>query len=598
MNILEQVKSFKEQGIYCVPVENVISKKPITRNGHWKNVSWTDQDFLNAEAFGIEHEISNIVDIDFDNLLAIQFQHLIPLDTLIIGKIVSGIKIPTHCFYRYKGKKVKITHLEDRNKKDSVIVEILTNTQTVAGGGNRVVINNVPPKNLTDSEYAELVKTVRKISLMTMLAKHYPKQGSRDHYCLIIAGCLARYADWPTHEKEDFLKEILNVVGDTEVKSRISKISYQEDQLKLGKEVFGIESFSKELNLDKDICGNWWNWIKNKDLEETTPITALSAREFVSREYPPADYLVYPLVAKETITQIWASPGIGKTLFSMELACALANGQDFLKYKWWNNSKSIPVLYVEGEMSARQLQERLTLITQRYQDEGKEFNFDMFKIAPLKEQLNHSFDPLNTELGRKRLELQLEQITQQFNQKPIVFLDNVSCLTNFQEKDGEAWISFMNFLIQLRSKGYTVVFLHHATKEGSTSSGSNMKERPVDLEIKLSEPDKDERLDLNNQTQFKVEFKKWREFNYTEHSEPFLVSVARDSFKWSWHDVNTKKETEKELAFKYWFIENNIGVWSQDMKDHEEHSISKSMFYKLRNKHQESKQASDEEVPF
>ena len=62
--------------------------------------------------------------------------------------------------------------------------------------------------------------------------------------------------------------------------------------------------------------------------------------------------------------------------------------------------------------------------------------------------------------------------------------------------------------------------------------------------------------------------------------------------------MNTKKETEKELAFKYWFIENNIGVWSQDMKDHEEHSISKSMFYKLRNKHQESKQASDEEVPF
>jgi len=282
----------------------------------------------------------------------------------------------------------------------------------------------------------------------------------------------------------------------------------------------------------------------------------------------------------------------------MELACALANGQDFLKYKWWNNSKSMPVLYVEGEMSARQLQERLTLITQRYQDEEKEFNFDMFNIAPLKEQLNHSFDPLNTELGRKRLELQLEQLTQQFNQKPVVFLDNVSCLTNFQEKDGEAWISFMNFLIQLRSKGYTVVFLHHATKEGSTSSGSNMKERPVDLEIKLSEPDKDERLDLNNQTQFKVEFKKWREFNYTEHSKPFLVSVARDSFKWSWHDVNTKKDTEKELAFKYWFIENNIRVWSKDMQNHEEHSISKAMFYKLRDRYQKSKLTADVEVPF
>jgi hypothetical protein len=65
MTILEQVRSFQSQGIHCVPVENTITKKPITRNGHWKNVTWTDQDFLNAEAFGIEHEISKILSSSF-----------------------------------------------------------------------------------------------------------------------------------------------------------------------------------------------------------------------------------------------------------------------------------------------------------------------------------------------------------------------------------------------------------------------------------------------------------------------------------------------------------------------------------------------------
>ena len=102
------------------------------------------------------------------------------------------------------------------------------------------------------------------------------------------------------------------------------------------------------------------------------------------------------------------------------MACSLANGTAFLKYEWWNNSKPVPVLYVEGEMSAIELQQRINLTIERYGDEGLNFNFDMFKIAPLREQLNHSFDPLNTELGRKRLELQLEQMTQQFNQKPAV----------------------------------------------------------------------------------------------------------------------------------------------------------------------------------
>jgi hypothetical protein len=128
----------------------------------------------------------------------------LPLDTLIIGKVVDGNKIATHYFYRYEGNKKTLKHLEDRNKKDSVIVEILTNTQTVAGGGNRITIQDYPPKNLTDSEYSELVRTVRKICLMTMLAQYYPKKGARDEYCLIIAGCLARYTDWPTWEKENF----------------------------------------------------------------------------------------------------------------------------------------------------------------------------------------------------------------------------------------------------------------------------------------------------------------------------------------------------------------------------------------------------------
>lgn len=146
MSILEQVKSFQSQGIYCLPVD-IITKKPINKNGRWKNVEWTNQDFLKAEAFGIEHEKSNIIDIDFDNLEALKFRHLLPLDTLIIGKVVDGNKIATHYFYRYEGNKKTLKHFEDRNKKDSVIVEILTNTQTVAGGGNRITIQDWPPKN-------------------------------------------------------------------------------------------------------------------------------------------------------------------------------------------------------------------------------------------------------------------------------------------------------------------------------------------------------------------------------------------------------------------------------------------------------------------
>jgi hypothetical protein len=262
------------------------------------------------------------------------------------------------------------------------------------------------------------------------------------------------------------------------------------------------------------------------------------------------------------------------------MACAIANAQPFLKYKWQQGVKACPVLYVEGEMSATQIQDRLINITNRYQEEGKQFNFELLNFAILKEQTNHTFEPLNTESGRKKVELKAEEITEKHNQKPVIFLDNISCLTDFQEKDGVEWKSLMNWLVKLRSKGYTVNFLHHATKEGSSSSGSNMKERPVDLEIKISEPDGDTKLSIN-ETQMVIEFKKWREWNYTSHSTPFIASCSRETSKWSWHQI--VKKTPASRAFDYW---TSLGktTWEEDMKDHEEYSISKTQFYRFKKK--------------
>jgi len=578
-NILEQVNYFKQRGLFPIPVKE--DKKPLNKNGAWKNVdNWEDADFLTAGGIGIEHERSKIIDIDFDDPLAIKFQHLLPT-TFSLGKKINGITATTHLFYHTDFKCKKTTYLADRDEKDSVVVEVLTNTQTVSAGHGRIITNDSPITKLTQSEYANVMETVRKISLLTMLSKHYPKEGGRDAFCLILAGCLTKGNKWQTWEREAFLEQLLISVGDTkDFRNRLNKISYQEEQRKLGKDIHGIPSLAKEIGVPVSICGNWFNWIGREELQDTTPITALSVRDFIAKDYPEQEYWVHPLVSKQTITQIWASPGVGKTLFSMELACALANGQDFLKYKWELGRKPVPVLYVEGEMSARQIQDRILNITDRYINEKKKFNFDYLRVAPVQEQLNHNFDPLNEDLGRKRLELQLEQMKESFDQEPILFLDNISCLTNFQEKDGEAWITFMQWLIKLRAKGYTIFFLHHATKEGSTSSGSNMKERSVDIEIKLSEPSKEQRLDID-ETQIVVEFKKWREFNYTEHSRPFLASVSRHTAKWSCHDLK-RKENPKEESFNYWYVKEGVRTWSDDMKDHETYPISKAQFYKYK----------------
>ena len=128
--------------------------------------------------------------------------------------------------------------------------------------------------------------------------------------------------------------------------------------------------------------------------------------------------------------------------------------------------------------------------------------------------------------------------------------DNISCLTAIQEKDAQEWQSFMSWLIKLRARGYGVIFIHHATKAGDTSSGSNFKERAVDVEIKLEVPEPKERIEGYTGAQCKVSFPKWREWGNSGYSIPFIACLDRNSFEWSTHAVKGKTKRSIEKAFK------------------------------------------------
>ena len=77
---------------------------------------------------------------------------------------------------------------------------------------------------------------------------------------------------------------------------------------------------------------------------------------------------------------IFALPGKGKTLFAQELAWRCSQGLDFMDYKYNTLLTPPPALYVEGEMSAKQIQDRLVKMVER--DRGlKELDLDNFHIA-------------------------------------------------------------------------------------------------------------------------------------------------------------------------------------------------------------------------
>jgi len=123
-----------------------------------------------------------------------------------------------------------------------------------------------------------------------------------------------------------------------------------------------------------------------------------------------------------------------------------------------------------------------------------------------------------------------------------------------QEKEGEEWVELMQWLSRLRNQGYHVTFLHHPTKQGKTASGSNIKERSIDIDMKLSVPDENvavpnKQLGVGDFTQIQMEFLKWREHMNTPASKPRIHVIQRSTTTWKTYPLfdKTKRKIAEQL---------------------------------------------------
>ena len=117
-------------------------------------------------------------------------------------------------------------------------------------------------------------------------------------------------------------------------------------------------------------------------------------------------------------------------------------------------------------------------------------------------------------------------------------------LTTMQEKEGAEWVEMMKWFARLRNRGYHVTFLHHPTKLGLTASGSNIKERSIDIDMKLTTPDEKTLVEEyeDNHTQMQIEFLKWREHMNTSHSKKRIAIINRTTGKWITVPMLTKTQ--------------------------------------------------------
>src|SRR6478609_9518026 len=87
-------------------------------------------------------------------------------------------------------------------------------------------------------------------------------------------------------------------------------------------------------------------------------LSILTAAELMAAELPPRRELLAPLMMSDTAALVYGPPGVGKSFFALGIAWAAASGGSFLG---WRAPRPHRVLYVDGELGAAELRERLAL---------------------------------------------------------------------------------------------------------------------------------------------------------------------------------------------------------------------------------------------
>ena len=187
------------------------------------------------------------------------------------------------------------------------------------------------------------------------------------------------------------------------------------------------------------------------------------------------------------ISMCYAPSGVGKSMFAMSVALAVAGGGEYLGWKADSCSK---VLIVDGEMDMYELQERSNLLINSIGSlniEAAKKNLSFLPFQGQTDDVNWPdlANPEDHDVILKRIK----------KEKPkLVIFDNLSTLANVEdENSASAWRPCLELLKKIKRLGCTSIIIHHSRKGNVLTSnayrGSQILSVLLDSIILLEEPE-------------------------------------------------------------------------------------------------------------
>ena len=263
-------------------------------------------------------------------------------------------------------------------------------------------------------------------------------------------------------------------------------------------------------------------------MPEQKGLRAFSVTELVKMELPPRKNLMNPWLPEQGLCMIHAPRGIGKTFLSLNIAYAIAAGIPFLR---WEVPEPKGVLYLDGEMPASTIQERLGIIMKH----GKPLQAPFQIVNPDLQPDREPMPNLATKEGQEAID---RLVTDEIK---LIVVDNLSCLAHGgKENDAESWSLLQTWGLKHRAQGRSVLFIHHSGKTG-LQRGTSRREDVLDTVIKLQLP-----VDTSKNTgaRFQIIFEKNRQF-YGDDAEPFEVALVDGEWLMSSVEGSTYRQVVK-----------------------------------------------------
>ncbi len=258
-------------------------------------------------------------------------------------------------------------------------------------------------------------------------------------------------------------------------------------------------------------------------LELAAPsLVALEIGDVLTQQFPEKEVFLTPWLRKQDLSMVYAKRGVGKTHFSLAVAYAIASGGKFLK---WRADNPRRVLYIDGEMSGAAIQERLKGLV--LANATTEPPVGYFRIITPDAQ-DFALPDLGTPEGQKAIDPII-------GDAELIVLDNLSSLMfSAKENEGEGWMPMAAWALQQRKAGRSVLFVHHAGKNGA-QRGSSRREDLLDVVIALKHPGD---YDPEQGARFEIVFEKSRGLvgEACRSIEAALTTDANGKQVWNWSE--------------------------------------------------------------